>query len=235
MLQEYGQMAADMIFGFIALFVLTKILGKTQLSQLTPFDFISAVVIGELVGNALFDDKAGIPEIGFVIILWGLLLYAVEFITQKFQGTRYFLDGKPSLMIHHGELIREEMKKNKLTFEEIQQLLREKDVFSIQEVEYGVLETDGKLSVLKKSAYQTPNKKDLNIAPQTVYLPFSLIEDGELLEDNLEEAGLTEQWLMTELKSQGFDHIEDVFYCEYSDGNTLLVQGFTKKSKRQKD
>src|SRR5699024_740571 len=98
-------MLYETIFGFVALFVLTKILGKTQISQLTAFDFIAALVLGELVGNALFDDKAGVLDIAYVIFLWGGLLYIVEMITQKFKGSRFLLEGKPSMIIHEGKFV----------------------------------------------------------------------------------------------------------------------------------
>ncbi|GAE94273.1 membrane protein YetF [Gracilibacillus boraciitolerans JCM 21714] len=69
---HYGAIFIETIFGFIMLFVLTKILGKTQIKQLTAFDFISALILGgELVGNALYDDQVGIREIGFAILVWG--------------------------------------------------------------------------------------------------------------------------------------------------------------------
>lgn len=148
-MDSYFHMFIDTLFGFSALFVLMKILRKTQMSALTPFDFISAVIIGELVGNALYDKKAGIPEIAFVIILWGGLLYTVEIISQKFMRTRYIIEGKPSIIIHKGKLIREIMRKNKIDISEVQQLLRDKDVFSVQEVEYGILEANGKYPSLK--------------------------------------------------------------------------------------
>src|SRR5699024_2140374 len=158
-------MLYETVFGILALFVLTKVLGKTQISQLTPFDFMAAIVLGELVGNALFDKKAGILEIGYVILLWWTLLFIIYMITQKFKGSRFVLEGKPALVIHKGELIYEEMRKNKIVINELQQLLRMKDVFALQVVEYAVLETNGELSVLKKAEYQTPTKKDLNVAP----------------------------------------------------------------------
>src|SRR5699024_7986779 len=129
-------MLYETLFGIFALFILTKVLGKTQISQLTAFDFIAAIVLGELVGNALFDKKAGILDIGFVIILWGAILYIIEIITQKFKGSCFILEGKPSLIIHKGELIYEELRKNKMDLNEILHLLRMKDVFSLQEVEY---------------------------------------------------------------------------------------------------
>src|SRR5690625_735327 len=97
---KFLPMLYETIFGFCALFALTKTLGKTQISQLTAFDFIAALVLGELVGNALFDEKAGVLEIGYVIFLWGSLLYVVELITQKVKGSRFLLEGKPAMLIY---------------------------------------------------------------------------------------------------------------------------------------
>src|SRR5690606_16202052 len=117
---SYSQMFADTLFGFIALYVLTKVLGKTQISQLTAFDFISAIILGELVGNAMFDDKASIFEMAFVLFLWGALLYSTEIITQKFRSTRAFLEGSPEIVIRRGKMIRDVMKKNKLDVNQLQ-------------------------------------------------------------------------------------------------------------------
>jgi len=225
-------MLYETIFGFCALFLLTKILGKTQISQLTAFDFIAALVLGELVGNALFDKKAGILEIGYVIFLWGSLLFIVEMITQKFKGSRFLLEGKPALIIHKGKFIYEEMRKNRIDIGEVQHLLRMKDVFAVQEVEYAILETNGDLSVLKKSLYQTPNKKDLNVAPTSVQIATTLIADGEIIKGNLAEADLTEEWLINELKKQNFNSVKEVFYAEWLEGQNLYALPYTKiKSK----
>lgn len=229
---NYFSMFIETIFGFVALFLLTKILGKTQISQLTAFDFIAALVLGELVGNALFDDNAGILEIGFVIFLWGALLYLVEIITQKFKETRFLLEGKPSLVIHKGDLIYEELRKNKIDISELQHMLRMKDVFSIQEVEYAVMESNGQVSVLKKSDYQTPTKKDLNIQPSAPSIAMTLISDGEMIMDNLIEADLTEEWLQQELHAQGFSTIKEVFYAEWIEGQKLYILPYTKIKKK---
>jgi len=228
-------MLYETAFGILALFVLTKVLGKTQISQLTAFDFIAALVLGELVGNALFDKKAGILDIGYVVLLWGVILYVIEIITQKFSKTRHLLEGDPVLVIHKGQFIREELKKNKMDVDEVQQLLRAKDVFSVGEVEYAILETDGTISVLKKSAYQTPTKKDLNVLPSEVFLPIKLISDGEIIQDNLEEENLTEDWLFGELTRQGYNSERDVFYAEYTKGQKLLVLPFVNMPKRETD
>ncbi|MDY0407923.1 DUF421 domain-containing protein [Virgibacillus soli] len=232
---KYLFMFIDTIFSFIALFILTRLLGKTQISQLTAFDFIAAVVLGELVGNALFDKNVGVTEIGFIIILWGGLLYLVELIAQKKKRSRYILEGKPALVIHKGNIIYEVLKKNKLDIDELNQLLRLKDVFSVKEVEYAVFETNGELSVLKKSPFQPTTKSDLNIKPSPVYLPTTLISDGEIIEDNLKEAKLTRKWLDGELKVQGFEDVEEVLYAEYTEGETLVVHPYTNKTEREID
>ncbi len=226
----YLSMLADTLFGFVALFVLTKILGKTQINQITPFDFISALILGELVGNALFDEKAGIPQIAFVVTLWGGLLYITEIITQKFKRTRMLLEGSPDIIIYNGKLIRDVMKKNNLDINQLKLLLRAKDIFSLEEVEHAILETNGTVSVLKKSPFQTPTKSDMKISPQEVNISVTLINDGEIIYDNLKEKNLTEEWLVEQLKEQDYESVEDVFYAEYNKGKKLFILPFVNRN-----
>lgn len=218
----------ETLFGIFALFILTKVLGKTQISQLTPFDFIAAIVIGELVGNALFDKETGILDIGYVILLWGVILYTIEMITQKFQKSRFILEGKPSFLIHQGKIIYEEMRKNKIDLNELQQLLRMKDVFSVQEVEYAILETNGLLSVLRKPEYDTPTKNDLQIPPQRVDVAVSLILDGEYIEDNLAEAGVTKTWVESQMTAQQFTDVKEIFFAEWLPDKPLFILPYEK-------
>lgn len=221
----------ESLFGYFALFVLVKVLGKTQITQLTPFDLIASLVLGELVGSALFDDNIGIIEIGFSVLLWGIILYVTEVITQKFKKTRALLEGRPTIIIRHGKLMRDEMKKSNLDINQLQHLLRAKDAFAVQEVEYAILETDGTVSVLKKSAYQSPTRQDMNLQPEVVNLTISLINDGEIIWDNLKEANLTEKWLENELKVQDIATVKNVFYAEWSEGQNLFVLPFIESDR----
>ncbi|MGP4041143.1 DUF421 domain-containing protein [Gracilibacillus sp. D59] len=223
---QYGSIFVETLFGFVMLFILAKVLGKTQIRQLTAFDFISALILGELVGNALYDDEVGISDIGFAVLLWGALLYLTEIITQRYKKTRSMLEGRPSIVIHKGKLQREEMKKGKLDMNQLLHLLRSKDVFSIRQVDYAILETDGTISVLKKTAYQTPTRNDLHLPPEQVVLPFMLINDGEIIWDSLREIGKDESWLKEELKKQEITSVQDVFYAEYEKDKNLYVQGY---------
>ncbi|CDQ40622.1 MULTISPECIES: DUF421 domain-containing protein [Virgibacillus] len=234
-MDPYLQMFGDTVFGFFALFILTKVLGKTQITQLTPFDFISSLILGELVGNALFDKEAGIPEIAFVILLWGALIYITEVITQKIKRTRHLIEGGPDFVIYRGKLIRDVMKKNSLDVNQLQSLLRTKDVFSLREVEFAFIETNGTISVIRKPEYQMPNKQDLHVSPQEINLATTLINDGEIVYDNLKEKNLTEEWLQEQLKAQDYDHIKDVFYAEYMKGQDLFVLPFVNREHHKFD
>ncbi|WP_163529855.1 DUF421 domain-containing protein [Halobacillus ihumii] len=222
----YLQMFAEIIFGFVALFLITKILGKTQITQITPFDFISALVLGELVGNALYDGEVGLRQMAFMIVLWGILISVTELITQKFKGTRHLLEGSPSLVIHEGKIMKKQLKKNKLDINQLQHLLRSKDVFTIKDVQYAVLETDGSISVLKKSEHQTPTKKDLNIPLSTVSLSSIFISDGEVIWDNLKEAGFDKQWLQNELRNQNISSVDQILMAEYTPGEQLFIMPY---------
>ncbi|RBW71318.1 DUF421 domain-containing protein [Bacillus taeanensis] len=213
----------ELVIGFLALLVMTKVLGKTQITQITPFDFISALILGELVGNGIYDKEVSVLIILYAIVLWGSMIYIVEMITQKFRGARAALEGKPSIVIRNGKVDREQLKNNKLDINQMQHLLRQKDIFSVREVEYAILETDGTISVLRKSKYENPTNEDLKIAEKPVYLPVTLISDGEIDYENLQKAGFNDTWLHKKLKEHKIDHPEEVLYAEWKEDEGLYL------------
>ncbi|MCV9888785.1 DUF421 domain-containing protein [Metabacillus halosaccharovorans] len=223
---HFGQITIELFFGFIALFIITRILGKTQITQITTFDFISALVLGELVGNAVFDDQVSIAEIFYAVFVWGLLIFILEMITQKWSKTRGFLEGKPTIIIREGQILRDSLKKCKLDINQLQHLIRSKGVFSIRELDYAVLETDGTVSILKKAEYENPTKSDLQVNLEKVNIPITIISDGKILKENLIEAGFNYTWLDQQLKKQNIFRTEEVLYAEWLEGKGLHVQSF---------
>lgn len=219
----------ELLVGFLALFLATKFLGKTQISQLTPFDFISALVLGELVGNALYSPETGILHVIYAITLWTALIYLTEISTQKSLRLRRFFEGEPSILIAKGIISREALKKNYLDLNQLQHLLRNKDVFSLKEVDYAILETDGTINVLKKSTALPPTRADLHIQTPEENFGIALILDGTLLPQHLKLIEKNEAWLLKQLKARGLSHYADVFYAEYVTADqSLLVQPFQK-------
>jgi uncharacterized membrane protein YcaP (DUF421 family) len=225
-LMEFMSIAVELIVGYFALLILTKILGKTQITQISAFDFISALILGELVGNSLYDGKVSVLPILTAIFIWGSLIFFTEYFTQKSRRFRHMLEGTPALIINKGKINFDELKKNHLDLNQLQHLLRAKDIFSVRECEYALLESDGTLSVVRKPLYEIVQRQDLNIPAKTATLPLSLIVDGEIVYDNLKLAEQKEDWLLNEIKKQGFLSSEDVLYAEWEEGESLLVQGY---------
>lgn len=205
----------ELVIGFAALLIITKTLGKMTLSQMTPFDFIAAIVLGELVGNAIYDKETKVGSILIAIAIWGALILIVEWITQKFPGSRKLLEGEPSIIISDGRLNRKQMKKNKIDINQLQALLRKENVFSVREVAHALLETDGTMSVVRKPEYETPTLSDMKLPQKPISLPVTFIRDGEVDWENLKKAGFNEEWLLKKLDTHRIKNYKDVFYFEW--------------------
>jgi uncharacterized membrane protein YcaP (DUF421 family) len=223
---EIMSIAVELVVGYFALLILTKVLGKTQITQISAFDFISALILGELVGNSLYDKDISVWPILAAIFIWGSLIFTTEYFTQKSRRFRHVMEGTPALVINKGKIDFQQLKKNHLDLNQLQHLLRAKDIFSVRECEYALLESNGTLSVLKKPMYENVQRADLNIKPVHVCLPLSLVVDGEIVYDNLKIVHQKEDWLMSELNKQGFQSAKDVLYAEWKEGESLLVQGY---------
>ncbi len=218
-----GELTFELILGFFSLLLMTRLLGKTQITQLTAFDFISALILGELLGNAIYDDDTGVVKILFAITVWGILIFAIQLMGQKSITIRNLFEGKPSLVIQKGVIDRQELKKNRMNINELQNLLRIKDVFSVREVDYAILEPNGSLTVLRKPEFDTPTLKDLNLPLNSKSLPMLLVSDGIVLKRDLQKIGKNESWLKTELKQQGYVDIDKIFYAEWREEDGLYV------------
>lgn len=223
---SYVDIIFELVVGYIALFITVKFLGKTQLSQITPFDFISALVLGDLLSSAVFDEGAGILKILLAIGVWGFLIYITEMLTQKSRKMRHLFEGKPSMIINRGKIDWREMKKNRLDLDQLKQMLRSKDVFSLEEVEYAIFENSGGISILKIPEAETPTCKDLKINAEQKTIPLTIISDGEILEENLKQAGLDENWLYKELDKGGVKNPKEVCYAEWQTGKSLYFQKY---------
>lgn len=227
---HYLSIALELTSGFVFLFIMTKMQGKTQFSQITPFDFISAIILGELVGNAIYDHEVKVGEIAFAVALWGILVYVTETITQKYLGSRKLLEGEPNIVVRRGKIKYDALKKAKLDINQLQSLIRQQGYFSLREVEYAIIETNGMISVLPKADFDTPKNSDMKIKADDPSLPINMIIDGEVVQANLKEAGLDEQWLKRELEKQKIHHFEDVLFAEWKENEPLFVLEYDKKA-----
>jgi uncharacterized membrane protein YcaP (DUF421 family) len=218
-----GLLTIKVIVGFVTLFFIIIITGRTSISQLTPFHLVFVLVLGDFLGNTIYEDKVRTFHFLYAIGLWTLLMLGIEFMTLKNKSTRSLLLGDPNIIIRDGVMDRKSLKKNKLDVNQVLSILRQNNVFSVREVKYGILETNGQISILLKSKYQKPDKQDLNLPESPVYLPTSLILDGEILWDNLHELGFDQQWLDNQLTTNGYDNVKRIFYADWRESEGIHI------------
>ena len=220
----FFHLTVELLFGFIGLLIAVKIIGKRQVQQVSPFDFVSAVVLGELLGNAIYNMETTIFHVFYGIAVWTLLLLLIEKIVQKSRKARKIIEGSPKLVIKNGLIDYQVLKREKLDFEELTSLLRGRNAFSIREIEYAIIEPNGIITVIKKPAYDNVNKSDLNINTRPPQITLPLILEGKIDFNNLLVTGNDENWLKQGLQQQNIDRIEDVLYAEWNQNEGLYVQ-----------
>ncbi len=216
-------MSIKLILGFLLLFFLVRVIGKKLMNEITPFHFISAIVLSELLGNAVYDEKIPLPHIFYTILVWGGLIFLVDYVALKFSYLKQRFEGKPSMVIRNGQIDYEQLKKNRMNINQLQSLLRQSETFSIREVAYAFIEANGSISILKKTPYQKTTQEDFNMSPQAVYLPFTLIRDGKVIKENLREINQDEHWLRQQLQMNEIYQIEEVLFAEWLEGDGLYV------------
>lgn len=212
------------LLGFVILLILTRLLGKKQLSQLTVFTYITGIVLGEITGMLIMDKRTRLIDGVVALALWSALVFAVEIITLKSAKIRTAMDGEPEIVIKKGRIIEKSLKKERLSLDDLAMQLRLHQVFSVMDVEYAILEPNGALTVMKKSGRDPVTREDMQIPPEPVGMPSEIITDGKVVEKNLPELGYTRRELDAELRRQGIDSVKKVLYAELQKDRTLYVQ-----------
>ncbi|MBE6830143.1 MAG: DUF421 domain-containing protein [Ruminococcaceae bacterium] len=223
MLHEIVSTAVKSTSAAIVLFILARIMGKKQISQLTFFDYVVGISIGSISGALSVEPGITFAE-GFTgMIIWGAFPLILYFFSAKSMRARGLLDGKPSILIQNGKIIEKNLRKTKLTLNDLLEELRVKDIFNIEDVEFALLETNGKVSVLKKPEKQTVTNSDLKIKAEYQGLCANVILDGSIMKKNLELLGKSETWLLRELEKQNVRDSEDVLLASCDQNGSLHV------------
>lgn len=221
---DYTLISVKLILGFFGLWFMTKLLGKKEISQLTPFDFVSSLMLSELVGNTIYDREIHFTMLVYALALWMALSLALEKIVQLMPWLSVPLSGRPDIIIRGGEIDVKAMRRNRLDMHQIGMLLREQGVFTVREVAYAVFEPNGSLSVMKNPGDEPPTRADLQVQKPAAGLPRILIEQGMLQRGELREIGRSEEWLLSQLREQDVDRIRAVYYAEWSETDGLHIQ-----------
>lgn len=223
-METVWQTSLRTLIGFFILLLLTRVLGKKQLSQMTIFTYITGIALGNIAGDMVVHRDIKLIDGVTGLILWALLTLGIEQLSLKSSKARVLLDGEPTIVIKNGKILEKAMASSKLNMDDLSMLLRDKNVFSVREVEYAILEPNGKISVLKKQEEENVTKKDLQIPlNQRLYIPTELVVDGKIVTRNLKELSLSQDWLENQLKLSGVQSVEEVFFAELQSDGSVYV------------
>lgn len=207
-----------LILYFVTLIAL-RIMGKRQIGQLQSYELVVIIMVAELAAIPMQDT--GIPLINGIIPIFVLFTseVALSYISLKNQKARRIICGKPSILIEKSKINEDELRRLRYNINELLEQLRLKNVSDIDDVEYAILETSGQLSVILKSEYRALQPRDLQIQPDPVFLPVTLIIDGDVIEENIVKLNKSAHWLQQQLSQNGIDKTANVlFACLDSQG-----------------
>lgn len=214
---------------YIVVIIAMRIMGKRQIGQLQPFELAVAIMISDLASVPM--QNTGIPLINGIIPILTMLAaqILISFISLKSTRARKIICGRPSILISAGR-INEKVFRNELyTLNDLLEQLRSKDIYSIADVEYAILEPNGQLSVVPKGSKRNVTPKDLNIAVKSEAPAIDLVIDGDLIVSNLKNANLDKPMLEMELNKIGIKRIKDVLFASMDSDGKLFCQAKEKK------
>ena len=202
------------------LFILTKIMGQREMSQLSIFDYFITITIGSIAAEMSTSLENNFMQPVVAMIVYALITLTVSYLNIKFTKLRPFLSGRTLILYDNGTLFKENFKKAKIDLNEFLVQCRTSGYFNLSDIKTALLEENGKISFLPYSDRRPANPSDFNIKPKEEGIVTNLILDGKVMEDNLKELGFDKLWLNEMLQKQGIIKIENIFLATYSsDGN----------------
>ncbi|MEK4406246.1 DUF421 domain-containing protein [Sporosarcina sp. FSL K6-6792] len=201
----------------------TLFMGKRAIGELPVFDFLIVIILGALVGADIAEPDIKHLPTAFAIIAIGVFQRIVTRWKISNRKIGRLLTFEPTVVLQNGKFVNENLKKIRYSIDNILQMLREKDVFDINEVETAIIEANGALSVLKKPQKNSVTLEDMNIIKPTSTISFPVIVEGTLYTDVLRDVNLDEAWLQQELDNQGVNDLKDVFFASINHNRELHI------------
>lgn len=208
---------------YVFLLLIMRLMGKRELGQIQTFELVISMIIADTAAVPIYDENASLLNALVSVSILFLMHMIISFINMRSVKGREIFCGKPRILINKGKIEEEALKKESITINELQERLREKDVFNLGDVEYVILETSGQISVVPKPEKRALKIEDLNIKSEYEGLAFDLVLDGKVMSENLKLIGKDYRWLEKQTKEFGIKPEEALvvtingdnsFYCQ---------------------
>lgn len=210
------------IFLYFVILLTFRLMGKREIGQLSVVDLVVNIMIAELCVLAIEQPQAPMIKTITPIVLLLSIQVLLALFSLKSQSFRHLIDGTPATLIKNGEIDEQQMRKQRYNFDDLMMQLREQNVRSVGDVEFAFLETDGKLSVIKKEPTPT-SEAHFESALNLDLLPLPLILDGIIQKQHLQTLGKNPFWLRQQLKRIGYKEIKNISYCTLDENGTFYI------------
>ena len=207
----------------IAIFLLTKLMGYRQMSQMSMFDYVNGITMGSIAAEMATSLDTGFEKPLVAMIVYALVSLLLSTISSKSIKARRMLEGAPLVLLNNGEIYRHNLKKAKIDVSELLVQCRINGYFDISKLQTAILEGNGKISFLQKATDRPLTPADVQLSPQQDYMVANVILDGKVMDENLRHTGKDEKWLLDQIRGQGAKRIEDVLLASCDSNNKLQV------------
>lgn len=207
----------------VVLYILTKLMGNKEMSQLTMFDYIIGITIGSIAAEMSTALESDFMQPLVAMVIYAVISIAISVFSCKSLNFRRFIYGNSLILYDNNEIYVKNLKKAKIDINEFLMQCRVNGFFDLSNLQTAILEINGKISFLPKVAQRPVTPSDLNLSPNPEKICLTVILNGELLKKNLQFSGNDELWLQKQLVSQNIKNIKDVFLAFCNSQNSLIV------------
>ena len=208
---------------YVLALILSKLIGIKIISQMNFFDFIVGVSVGSMIAKIII-NKDHVVFSGIVaLVTFALLTILTSYLNLKSYSARRIINAKTLILVENGRIIDKNMKRLRITINELMMKLREKDVFNLEDVQFAIMESNGQLSVLIKANKKPITPYDMELKVRSSSLVNDIIIDEKTVDKNLKIAGIDEKWLQSELKKKNINNFEEVFYAGVDQNKKLII------------
>lgn len=214
---------------YIFVLIVMRLMGKREIGQLQPFELAISIMIADLATIPMSD--IGVPIFNGLIPILGLLVMhlLISLVNLKSIKAREFICGKPTILIYRGRIDEKALKKERFTVNELEERLRGNNIVNLGDVEYAILETSGQVTVIQKPEKRTTTPEDFNIVPEYEGIPYDLVVDGKVMNQNLQLIGKNYNWLKKQVEK--FDmKPEEALVVTYDGKGQIFCQKKEKKN-----
>lgn len=207
-MEMYLTIVARTIFLYFIIVLIFRLMGKREIGELSIFDLVVFLMIAEMAVTAIEDTKDPLLHTILPMFLLMIVQISLSYLSLKSHKIRFLLDGKPTIIINRGKVDEHAMRTQRYNFDDLMTQLRDKNIKSVADVEFAILESSGKLSVIEKQEQQKKQPE----------LQLPLIIDGRIIEENLETINKNNLWLRQQLRKLGYQDMKQISLCTFGKG-----------------